>query len=127
MSARSTGWAAVTVTVPLARSTVTYSTPSTALISAVTARWQCAHVMPVTVNVVEPMKVCGVLDSMGTPRGCWWWCGREEESARGWGRLSGEAAGTSPVGARQLPRAAPGAGAAPPAAAELRTPGEPPG
>src|SRR3954471_11128655 len=69
MSARSTGWSAVTVTVPLARSTVTDSTPSTALISAVTARWQCAHVMPVTVKVVDPMKVRGVLDSMGTPRG----------------------------------------------------------
>src|SRR3954447_20683195 len=68
MSARSTGWAAVTVTVPLARSTVTDSTPSTALISAVTARWQCAHVMPVTVKVVEPMKVRGVLDSIGTPQ-----------------------------------------------------------
>src|SRR3954468_13912919 len=68
MSARSTGWVAVTVTVPLARSTVTDSTPSTALISAVTARWQCAHVMPVTVKVVEPMKVRGVLDSIGTPR-----------------------------------------------------------
>src|SRR4051812_49614105 len=68
MSARSTGWTAVTVTVPLARSTVTDSTPSTALISAVTARWQCAHVMPVTLKVVEPMKVWGVLDSMGTPR-----------------------------------------------------------
>src|SRR4051794_41572466 len=68
MSARSTGWAAVTVTVPLARSTETDSTPSRALISAVTARWQCAHVMPVTVKVVEPMKVRGVLDSIGTPR-----------------------------------------------------------
>jgi hypothetical protein len=34
----------------------------------VTARWQCAQVIPVTVKVVEPMKVRGVLRSMGTPR-----------------------------------------------------------
>src|SRR5919107_1319789 len=68
MSARSTGRSAVTVTVPVARSTATDSTPSTAAISSVTARRQWAQVMPVTVKVVEPMKVRGVLDSMGTPR-----------------------------------------------------------
>src|SRR4051794_33187294 len=68
MSARSTGRSAVTVTAPLARSTATDSTPATAAISSVTARWQCSQVMPVTVKVVEPMKVRGVPDSMGTPR-----------------------------------------------------------
>src|SRR4051794_31168230 len=95
MSARSTGGAAVTVTVPVARSTVTESTPSTPEISSVTARWQCAHVMPVTVKVVEPMKVRGVLDSIGTPRKCWCWCGQERASVRGWGALTGEIAGIS--------------------------------
>ena len=44
--------------------------PDPGQISSVTARWQCAQVMPVTVKVVEPMKVRGVPDSMGTPRGC---------------------------------------------------------
>src|SRR4051794_41560730 len=68
MSARSTGRSAVTVTVPLARSTVTDRTPSTAEISWVTARWQCAQLIPLTWKVVEPMNVCGVLESMGTPR-----------------------------------------------------------
>src|SRR5919205_751154 len=68
MSARSTGRAAVTVTVPVARSTTTDSTPSTAAISSVTARRQWTQVMPVTVKVVEPMKVWGVADSTGTPR-----------------------------------------------------------
>src|ERR687886_496451 len=55
MSARSTGRAAVTVTVPVARSTTTDSTPSTAAISSVTARRQWAQVMPVTVKVVGPV------------------------------------------------------------------------
>jgi hypothetical protein len=36
----------------------------TAEISWVTARSQCEQVMPFTVNVVEPMNVRGVLDSM---------------------------------------------------------------
>src|SRR3954469_9765530 len=58
---------AVGGTVPRARSTVTDATPVTAAISSVTARWQCAQVMPLTWKVVEPMKVRGVPDSMGTP------------------------------------------------------------
>src|SRR4051794_31480233 len=70
MSARSTGSVVVTVTVPVARSTSTDRTPATAEISSVTARWQCAQVMPVTANVVEPVKVRGVSVSMGTPLGC---------------------------------------------------------
>jgi hypothetical protein len=69
MSDRSTGQDEVTVTVPEAMSTETESTPGTAEISAVTARSQWPQVMPVTVNVVEPMNVRGVLDNMGTPRG----------------------------------------------------------
>lgn len=64
MSARSTGWAAVTVTVPVGRSIETAATPGTAEISWVTARSQCEQVMPFTVKVVEPMNVRGVLDSM---------------------------------------------------------------
>src|SRR3954468_6283603 len=65
MSARSTGWVAATVTEPLARSTVTDSTPAMAEISSVTARRQWSQVMPRTVNVVEPTKVRGVLDNIG--------------------------------------------------------------
>src|SRR3954452_12962496 len=76
MSARSTGRSAVTVTVPLARATVTDSTPATAAISSLTARSQCAQVMPLTWKVVEPMNVRGVADSMGSPREhSWWWAG----------------------------------------------------
>src|SRR4051794_11147692 len=46
-----------------------------------TARWQWAQVMPVTVKVVEPMNVRGVLDSMGTPR-TGWWCAVRHEGGR---------------------------------------------
>jgi hypothetical protein len=39
-------------------------TPGTRLISSVTARWQWSQLMPVTWNVVAPMKVRGVFSSM---------------------------------------------------------------
>src|SRR3954447_5600247 len=65
MSARSTGWGAAAVTEPVARSTVTDSTPAMAEISSVTARRQWSQVMPSTVKVVEPTNVRGVLDNIG--------------------------------------------------------------
>src|SRR3954465_2292436 len=84
MSARSTGRAAGTVTCGGAGAAVAESTPSTPEISSVTARWQWAQVMPVTVKVVEPMKVRGVLDSMGTPL-AGWWCAASYEGGAGGG------------------------------------------
>src|SRR3954452_14576938 len=99
MSARSTGCEAVTVTVPVVSSTETDSTPATELISSVTARRQCAQVMPVTPKVVEPMNVRGVLDSMGTPRvGGWWSVGNKDRGAAG--ELS---PGNSPGSGRRPP------------------------
>src|SRR4051795_7680297 len=65
MSARSTGWVAATVTRPVARSTVTDSTPATAEISSATARRQWSQVMRRTEKVVEPTNVRGVLDNIG--------------------------------------------------------------
>src|SRR3954454_5423742 len=96
MSARSTGRSAVTVTVPLARSTVTVSTPPTAEISSVTARSQCAHVMPRTAKVVAPMKVRGVSLRMGTPREARCRIGRRRESPRSTSLSPGIPPGFSP-------------------------------
>jgi hypothetical protein len=61
MSARSTGVFALTVTVPLVKSTSTESTPGTAQISVVTACRQWSQVMPSTVKVVLPTNVRGML------------------------------------------------------------------
>src|SRR3954454_10028402 len=73
-SARSTGRSAVTVTVPVAGSTSTDSTPSMAEISSVTATWQRAQDVPVTVKVVEAVEFVAVSDSIGV-RLRSGWCG----------------------------------------------------
>src|SRR3954451_1601380 len=73
-SARSTGRSAVTVTVPVAGSTSTDSTPSMAEISSVTATWQRAQDVPVTVKVVEAVKLGAVSDGIGVLLGGGW-CG----------------------------------------------------
>jgi alkaline phosphatase len=61
------------VTVPLVTSTVTDATPSTAEISWVMARSQCAQGMPFTVKVVEPTKVRGVPNNIGVLLGAGRW------------------------------------------------------
>src|SRR3954465_1589674 len=106
MSAQFTGRSAVTVTgtVPLGESPGTDSAPSTAAIFSVTARWQCPQVMPVTVKGVEPMKVRGVLDSMGTPRGAGGGGGGGKKRRGGGGLVSpGKSPGSEPGGPGRRP------------------------